>query len=583
MVREQTAGTSGECLLAWLSLLVAAVGAAIFPIRSFDTFWHLVSGRWILQHRILPQIDPFRFTSVDESWVDHEWLFQVVAALIERLAGLDGLIVFRALLVAAMASVLLVALRRIGVSPFFAFLLALSTITLARLRFLIRPELTSLLALSILLACLEEYRRRGGWRWIFGMTLLVIVWANSHLGVLIAPPLSALFLLGTRLPGGTGDPRRGDRPAPWAAILGLPVILAAAICANPYRHELFEIPTRIAAALGDLAGVNPEWLPLLAAPRPWVLVAMVVVTGLWVVEWRCVGRIDPSTMLVTLALGALTLVSVRHRGLFYLGAVFALAESIAAIRSTRTAAMQPVARRVWWPATIAFVAVLGFVFAPGRGPLGVHDRIGFGFGLAPGRYPAAAVDAVSDWPDLGNLFNDAATGGYLLWRWYPQRQVFIDGRNEVGPDLLRELVAAVRSRDSWQALLDRYAIDGGILDNLALPSVNLEGRTSPDGSPRRGTAAARSSLYFPSEQFALVYWDDTAMLFVRRSERRREKIAAMEYSAVRPDEPDLLIARAKHDPQWRELATEELQRRLATSPRSARAQALLTALASLDF
>jgi len=567
----------------WLSLLATIVGAALFPIRSFDTFWHLVSGRWILQHRSLPRIDPFRFTSVDEPWADHEWLFQVVLARIERLAGLDGLILFRVLLVAAVASVLLVAVRRIGVSPLAAFTLSILAITLARLRFLIRPELTSLLALSILMVCLEEYRRRGEWRWLLGTVLLVVVWANSHLGVLIAPPLSALFLLGTRLPGGTGEPGRGTRSAPWAAVLGLPLILAAAICVNPYGLEVYEIPARIAAAIGDLAGFNPEWLPLVVAPRPWVFVAMAAVIGIWIVEWKRVGRIDPSTMLVTLALGGLTFVSVRHRGLLYVGAVFALAESIAAIGSTRVAVKQSAARKMWWPAMIAIVAVLGFVFPPNRGPLGVRDRIGFGFGLAPGRYPVAAVDAASEWSGLGNLFNDAAAGGYLLWRWYPQRQVFIDGRNEVGPDLLRELVSAVVSRDSWQALLDRYAIDGAILDYVALPPVKLEGRTSSDGIPEGDSAAARSSLYFPSDQFALVYWDDTAMLFVRRSETRQREIEAKEYSLVRPDEPNLLITRARQDAEWRELATEEIRRRLATPPRSARAQALLSALASLDF
>ena len=581
MNSDRTAHSKPQPVLVWLSLLVASLAIGFFRLRSFDTFWHLVSGRWILEHRTLPHSDPFRFSSINEPWTDHEWLFQTVLAWVDRLFGLDGLIVLRALVVATLATILLLALKRTGVSVLTAFLIALSTLILARLRFLIRPELVSLLGLAVLMATLQRYRRERRLLWLVLLAGVVTVWANAHLGVLIVPPLVALYLVGTRFAGGNGPPNRGSGSVSWPVILGAPLLMIAAISLNPHGLRVFTVPGKIASSLEDLAGINPEWLPLLTSPRPWVFVAMVVLVTIWIIEWRRVGSIDISTALVATALAALTLLSVRHRGLFYVGAAFALAEAIAAIRPRVTGESSSRPRSIW-PSLVSAVVVLGCIFPPTWGPFGVRDHISFGFGLEPGRYPVEAVDLASEWTDLGNVFNDVASGGYLLWRWFPERQVFIDGRNEVHPELLAELISAVSSKQTWQALLDRYQIDGAILDYVALPEM-VVGTAEPGafGMAAR-VPAARSSLYFASDRFALVHFDDVAMLFVRRTAEREEMIRATEFSIVRPDEPGLLMARARDDARFRASAVEELERRVGVDPRSERAESILEALRTLD-
>ena len=66
----------------------------------------------------------------------------------------------------------------------------------------------------------------------------------------------------------------------------------------------------------------------------------------------------------------------------------------------------------------------------------------------------------------GHMFNSYDLGGYLLWRFYPQRQVFIDSRGmdaNVHKDWLAiasastEIVAGGKRR--YLDLLDRYAVD----------------------------------------------------------------------------------------------------------------------------
>ena len=44
-----------------LALFAALTVAAFGAIRSYDLFWQLATGRWIVEHRALPQVDPSWF------------------------------------------------------------------------------------------------------------------------------------------------------------------------------------------------------------------------------------------------------------------------------------------------------------------------------------------------------------------------------------------------------------------------------------------------------------------------------------------------------------------------------------------
>ena len=97
------------------ALAVLAVAASLFSVRATDLFWHLASGRYMVEHLSVPRLDPFRFGSgAGLPWVDHEWLFQLLVYGVERLGGLDALIVLRVGLVTTLAGLLYFAVRRTG-------------------------------------------------------------------------------------------------------------------------------------------------------------------------------------------------------------------------------------------------------------------------------------------------------------------------------------------------------------------------------------------------------------------------------------------------------------------------------------
>ncbi len=185
MVGEQRPGSSGvvEAIestetrrplrIPALIIVTAALAGALlgtFEIANTSVGWHLASGRWILEHRSFIHNDPFSFTSGQAPWIDHEWLFQVGAAVAHRIGGGPALVALRALGVGALALLLLVIGVSSGLSPPIALLLSLACVVGARPRFFLRPELVTLLVVPA--ACWLYLTRRerttrawlAGWR-----------------------------------------------------------------------------------------------------------------------------------------------------------------------------------------------------------------------------------------------------------------------------------------------------------------------------------------------------------------------------------------------------------------------------------
>lgn len=87
--------------IAAIALLIVVAGAAVGPIRSYDFFWHLATGRWIVEHRALPQFDPFTLAAAHVPWINGEWLYQIVLYCSESLVGMRGISWLNGLLIGA--------------------------------------------------------------------------------------------------------------------------------------------------------------------------------------------------------------------------------------------------------------------------------------------------------------------------------------------------------------------------------------------------------------------------------------------------------------------------------------------------
>ncbi len=89
-------------LLAALVVVLAFL-AASFAVRNGDFWFHLATGRLLAQNQFTFGVDPFAYTTQGVYWTHHAWLFDWLLYALYGSIGGAGLVLVKALLVAALA------------------------------------------------------------------------------------------------------------------------------------------------------------------------------------------------------------------------------------------------------------------------------------------------------------------------------------------------------------------------------------------------------------------------------------------------------------------------------------------------
>ena len=567
-------GVAGRLLL--LALMAATTCAMLQPVRSYDLWWHLASGRLITSEERIPRTDPFSFTSPATPWLDHEWLFQVAAYAGFRRAGTSFFPL--ATLAMGLSAYLLLAWcvrDRRGVAPAAWLLLGVS-LAGARFRFDFRPEMVSYLFLAALAAIVLKSREERFTRLSWLACPLFALWANLHPAALLGAASLLVWLTGEWMQqrlGGGSLPRHPAR----LAILGFSPIF---LLLNPGGIRLLAVPLEIRRIVSSGHAPNQEWFPPALADFPLfhggvVLAACCLLLAAWVSRrGRAAAQdgdrtdiCDWGSLLVLLMMAGLGMQQLRNIGFFFLILPLALARPVSFL-------LERAGSPSWPPRLLGgiMLALLAPVFARGMPSWTGKD-------LLSQITPEEAVRFVDESGIGQRLFNDVKFGGYLIWKRYPRHPVFIDGRNEVYDHLLSEIFAALGSWERWQGLLDGYRIDAAMLRRGQLQAVQY----APDtpGAPPRRELRAFSSAYFQRSLWALVYWDDMALVFVRRSAAAAAPLLSREYRIVNPDDAGHLLQEIRAGRVDARAALEEIDRKLAEDPLCASAQRLSSQIRSL--
>ena len=91
-------------------LFVALLGLLVFTNLSTRLLgdagigWHIRTGQLILSTHSVPHVDPFSSSMHGQPWFAWEWLYDVLAGWLESTAGLNGVVLFTALIIAAVFS-----------------------------------------------------------------------------------------------------------------------------------------------------------------------------------------------------------------------------------------------------------------------------------------------------------------------------------------------------------------------------------------------------------------------------------------------------------------------------------------------
>jgi len=152
------------------------------------------------------------------------------------------------------------------------------------------------------------------------------------------------------------------------------------------------------------------------------------------------------------------------------------------------------------------------------------------------RQPVEAASFIAREGLRGRLFNHYRLGGYLEYRFYPDRLVFADGKHIPYIPVLREMEAAMGGGyAAFQAFLEERRVEIAVL-HYDQPRERVRyGRDPVTGRSLTGQRAW-SALWFHRQDWALVFWDDAAMVKVRRRGANMDLVARAEYRHLDPED-----------------------------------------------
>jgi Tfp pilus assembly protein PilF len=513
-------------------LLALCVSFCLTRTAEVDPHWHLLAGKVILARHQVPRVDDFTYTSAGNSWVDLQWLFETLLAWIEKTGGWAGLDLLRMVILTCGFACALAAARR-RASSLAVAAVGLPALLAAQERFTLRPESISFLFLGVLMVLLT--RRHDHPLGLYAAIPLMALWANMH--ALYVVGLAALLLVTVgdalqdfRPPAAVSSPntRHTSRLALTTAAA------AAATCLTPYGLLGWKLPWRLLVERIGSDNIYSRSIAEFQAPfgsnRPTVsILAFALLAVLLAATLLLQGRRTPiADLLLVGAFLALALMARRNIPLFALVALPVGAAALQGVFCRGVSAWPRLGRHAGvarWIAALVLAAAIAALL-PDVWSNRFYERDGiqrsFGIGLAPDRYPEAAADFLLRHPPAGQVLNSLVDGGYLAWRWYPKRRVFIDGRLEVHDEsLYRDYLRLQRDPVVFEEVARRYDIEAVVW-------------------PHQQSAQAATLLRYlvRAHDWSLVQIDLTAAVFAR-DPRAREVASAPIGPALDPCDPAL--------------------------------------------
>lgn len=447
----------------------------------------------MLQSGQFLKTDVFTHTLIGAPWINFEWLSQIVLIVVQQGLGFWGLFWGKVILGLLAWGVLIVVTRRAGANGFWLWFLAWGGFKILQPRLLERTELTTLIFMSLTVGLLLQKKRYVPWV-LFGLTTL---WVNLHGGFIYGLGVAVLFSMGAIW-------ARWPKPDIRRLVVCAGAMFLAA-CLNPYGPVIFSVLFDHLTQLREGLFLIQEWKPTAIHDVPYFWAAFL---GAGVLVVRC-------------------LIKRQRTHYFWIPAVFVFL--VWGSLYFRNAAL----------AVFVVLPFAGAVFGKVKAP-----KFAWFFCLLPflldarviarpwpqepvmwNRYPVGAADFIQKSGLQGTLYNPYHWGGFLEWTLGPDRKIFMDGRYLFFP-LFKEEVNAVKaltldtSGNAWRHFLQTHKIEVAVVSyDQGLDIV----------SPATPFPLVPVNLMFPRDQWALVFWDDAAMVFLKRG-----TVPYKEYEAIWP-------------------------------------------------
>ena len=389
--------------------------------RDSDAGWHIRNGEAILDTGRLPHSDSFSFSRNGEPWFAWEWGADTVAGTIHRSAGLRGVALFYAALIAAAVWLWFRLHWAVGGDFLIACAMAPLLLSTTSLHWMARPHI-----LSWVFALAAAWYGEKGRGALAGVAILSVLWTNLHGSFFLGPAILLIY----------------GKPVPAA-------VAAVATLINPYGWNLhrhvwsYLTDSELLARIGEFQSFDFH------SAGSWQIVTTVILGiagGVFAFTARRWDRAALSILFSAMALRSargLPLVALLLLPIANAGIVRELPERWRKYAGRLRVLDSSLRGFVWIP--LLLLAAWGLLrYVP--------------VGFPPDQFPVAAHSHI---PAESRLFAPDKYGGYLIYRG---RQVFFDGRSDFyGAEFLKQYGRLVQVRPGWRELWDPWNFTHALL------------------------------------------------------------------------------------------------------------------------
>ncbi len=463
------------------------------------TGFHIRAGEYIISNLSVPRYDIFSFIAPPLPWVAHEWLSEVIMAVIHQTFGLTGIVLFFSFFIALTYSLLFKFVQSIHGNIVVCCVVVILVAASSMVHWLARPHIFTLTLTVLWYYVLDAYQYKNK-NYLYLLPPIMLLWVNLHGGFIIGFVLLAIYICGDAIEALFAlPPEQSAGKTKFIALSATAFICLLISVINPFGYHLLLFPFKFVSDQ-PLSDLTIEFMsPNFHDALPFKYLLLLTIAGL------AISRTRANFIEVSLALlfSYMALYSIRHIPLFAIVVAPILVRHLNLsartadtgfihhldVRANNLASLDAQLKGHLWPICLCLLVYV----------LAARGNIQFRFD--ENIMPVAAVNFLKSEHIKGNMFNHGQYGDYTIYDAWPRYKVFMDGRTDMyGGDRLKEYLNVMMGQPGWQQILAKYDI------NFVFFTAN----------------SSISTILRESKDWRLVYADKAANIFVRNTPENRD-------------------------------------------------------------
>jgi hypothetical protein len=494
-----------------------------------DFFWHLATGRFVVENKYVPDKDVFGYLTENDEWIPFEWGWDVMTFGLYKMAGYNAILVFRSIVFCLIFLIYFLLLKKFKVNSLVNIIVLFTLLVAVIDRLSPRPHIISYLFLITILYIILSFKyieRDKYLKKLYFLPLIFLLWGNIHLGVLAGGLFLFIFTVTELLIFYYPRHFKLSEVKPLTEpelkrLLIISFLCALVLLVNPHGFQTY-VYAYGHTKMKMLETIN-EWQAPFSTGMDFGFVVALYKVFIYLGIIVLVYAFKKRDLLFALTYIGFAIYSIRAIRLtvdYEIVIAFFIAVSL------NYYALNLFSRTKIFTSNVPKVVVAAFfIYVITQIPSNkIYESLRyyriFGWGINDDFLAIQLYDFMKENNIKGRPYNHFGTGGGLVWN-FPDQKNFLDSRN-LNDRIFNEYNYIMTMKPGFEKKLDEYGVDYVIY-------------LDPDLIRRPNELKRLVTAYFcRSKDWKLVFWDDKSMLFLKETPKFAELINKYEYKVFNP-------------------------------------------------